>query len=101
MLDDADARVALDAERAVVVALGGGCQMPIGAHATLRGDIVEMTAVVVSPDGARAVRAEANGPRGDAERIGHRVAAELRDGGAGEILEAVERAQARVSGLQP
>jgi hypothetical protein len=32
-IDDPASRAALDAERAVVTRLGGGCQMPIGAHA--------------------------------------------------------------------
>ena len=39
---------ALDAERAVVTRLGGGCQMPIGAYATVEGETMTLAAVVMS-----------------------------------------------------
>src|SRR5262249_1203942 len=62
-IDDPEARLALDAERAVVEALGGGCQTPIGALATSQpGDAIEVIATVVAPDGSRALRAQARGP---------------------------------------
>ena len=35
-LDHAEARAAVEAERALLATLGGGCQVPVGAHATLR-----------------------------------------------------------------
>jgi len=85
--DDAATRAALEAERALVAALGGGCQTPIGALATpLAEDTIELVAVVVALDGSRAVRGTAQGPRREAAAIGARVAAQLIDGGASEIL---------------
>jgi len=85
--DDPAARAALEAERALVAALGGGCQTPIGALATpLAEDTIELVAVVVALDGSRAVRGAAQGPRREAAAIGARVAAQLIDGGASEIL---------------
>src|SRR5204862_868777 len=54
-INDAGARAALDAERAVVTNLGGGCQMPIGAHAQITEDGMSLVAVVLSLDGARAI----------------------------------------------
>src|SRR5206468_6804051 len=60
---DAAAGAALAAERALVVALGGGCQTPIGALASPAGDgALELVALVVALDGSRALRAEARGP---------------------------------------
>ncbi|MBI4265761.1 MAG: hydroxymethylbilane synthase [Acidobacteria bacterium] len=100
-IDDPPAAAALAAERAVVVRLGGGCQMPIGAHATVLGDTLTLTAIVVSLDGARAARAEAQGPPAEAERIGEAAAERLLSAGAGDILADVERARAAVEGLQP
>jgi len=100
-IDDPAASAALTAERAVVTRLGGGCQMPIGAHATAAGDRLSLTAIVVSLDGARAVRAEAAGPMADAWRVGARAAERLLTGGAADILSEVERARAAVEGLQP
>jgi len=66
---DADALDALQAERAVVAALGGGCQMPIGAHATISGDRITLAGVVIAPDGSRAARAVADGARSGAAAL--------------------------------
>src|SRR5262249_7661348 len=82
-IGDADELAALHAERAVVAALGGGCQMPIGAHAAVSGDRITLTGVVIAPDGSRAARAAVEGPRTDADAIGHRLAEQLLAGGAG------------------
>jgi hydroxymethylbilane synthase len=85
--DDPAAAVALEAERALVAALGGGCQTPIGALASpLDEDIIELVAVVVALDGSRVVRGIARGPRREAAAIGACVAAQLIAGGANEIL---------------
>ena len=93
--------MALRAERAVVTRLGGGCQMPIGALADVSGHDVRVRGVVVSPDGARMVRASASGPVADAEHVGNRVAEDLLREGAGDILADVQRAHAAVEGIQP
>ena len=84
--DDAAAR-ALHAERAVVTALGGGCQMPIGAIAVPVGDTqLEMHAVVASLDGSRIIRCKTMGARSDASALGRQVAQELLQQGAADIL---------------
>jgi hydroxymethylbilane synthase len=91
---DAAAAAALDAERAVVEALGGGCQTPVGALATpgARGEagdgVLELVACVVSLDGSRVVRGYERAPMQDAKRLGARVGAQLMNDGAGEILAA-------------
>ena len=86
-VDDPSAGAALEAERALVAALGGGCQTPIGALASpLDLDTIELVAVVVALDGSRVVRGTARGPRREAAAIGARVAAQLIAGGANEIL---------------
>jgi hydroxymethylbilane synthase len=100
-IDEPAAAVALRAERAVVTRLGGGCQMPIGAHAEISGGSVTLTSIVVSPDGARAARASASGGIEQAEAIGIAVANRLLDEGAGDILADVQRTQAAVEGIQP
>ena len=100
-IDDRDAAASLLAERAVVRRLGGGCQMPIGAYAGQADGRLDLSAVVISLDGARAVRAEASGPADAAEALGGTVAERLLAEGAGEILADVERAQGAVEGIQP
>jgi len=100
-IDDARARAALDAERAVVVKLGGGCQMPIGAHAAVDGSSLTLTAIVLSLDGARAIRAESRGAASDATGAGTAVAQDLLSRGAAAILDEVQRVHAAVEGIQP
>jgi hydroxymethylbilane synthase len=101
-IDDPAAAAALSAERALVDALGGGCQTPIGALATpLDGDRMEMIAVVVALDGSKAVRGRGDAPRAEAAALGVRIGAQLIAGGADEILADVKSAHGAVEGIQP
>ena len=100
-INDPLSAAALAAERMVVLRLGGGCQMPIGACATATEAGLSLTTIVLSLDGTRAVRADATGAMSEAEAIGARAAERLLERGAGEILEEVERTRAVVEGLQP
>jgi len=84
---------AVEAERALVAALGGGCQTPIGAIAIAEGDELDLRAVVVSLDGHRAVRARDRGPATQAAALGARLAERLVAEGADAILEEVRRMQ--------
>lgn len=88
-LDDPQTRAAVTAERAVLGALGGGCQVPIGAYATVKNGRLHMVAVVASPDGSDMVRGETNGSVTDAARLGSALGADLLDRGARKILDAV------------
>jgi hydroxymethylbilane synthase len=81
--------VAAAAERAFLGRLGGGCQVPLGAHATVGGGEVALRAFVGTPDGARALRDERRGPEGSAAEVGRALAESLLDRGAGEILAAL------------
>jgi hydroxymethylbilane synthase len=89
LLDHAETHAAVTAERGVLSALGGGCQVPIGAHATVADGRVRLLAIVVSPDGAALVRAQGEGAVDQAAELGRRVGAELLERGARGILEAV------------
>ena len=85
--DDPAAGAVLTAERAVVETLGGGCQTPVGALATLvDDDMIELVAAVIALDGSRAVRERGIGPRAEAAALGARVGAALLAQGADEIL---------------
>ena len=88
-LDHAATHAAVAAERGVLGALGGGCQVPIGAHARVMGDTIQLLAIVASPDGAKIIRAESTGPVSDAAGQGRRLGADLLSRGAAKILEAV------------
>src|SRR5438105_4175481 len=69
LLDHAETRAAVTAERALLSALGGGCQVPIGAHAAVAAGRVHLVAVVASPDGATLVRALGELAVGDAAEL--------------------------------
>jgi hydroxymethylbilane synthase len=92
-ISDEDAAAALDAERAVVETLGGGCQTPIGALAVrVDSATLELVGAVASLDGRRVIRARARAGHTDATELGMRVGHELVAKGANEILAEV-RAQ--------
>jgi hydroxymethylbilane synthase len=86
------ARDALTAERALVEALGGGCQTPIGALASpAAGDTIELVAVVIALDGSRVVRGHGQAARSGAAALGAAVGAQLITDGAGDILAEAQR----------
>ena len=86
-LDDANARAAVEAERALLTALGGGCQVPIGAHARVAGAGIHLIAMVASPEGTRLIRGEITGT--NAAEAGAELGARLLAQGAREILTSV------------
>ena len=85
-LNDPDARTALAAEQAVVAALGGGCQLPLGVFAELRRNDLAIRAVAASLDGSRIVHGEAAGNSAAAIETGTRLAQDLASRGAMELL---------------
>ena len=95
-LDERDARLAASAERALLRRLEGGCQVPLGALATVRGDTLTLMASVCALDGSRhlAARAESPAAREEAEALGVRVAEELLARGAGELMASERQARA-------
>ncbi|MBI5700494.1 hydroxymethylbilane synthase [Candidatus Saganbacteria bacterium] len=78
------------AERALLFALGGGCQVPIGAFAVVRGNKIILDGVVAKTDGKKVIRAKLSGPKNDPEKIGTRLAAKLIKMGANKILGTCE-----------
>jgi hydroxymethylbilane synthase len=85
-LNDATSRSALAAEQAVVAALGGGCQLPLGVFADIRNGEIHVRAVAASLDGSRIVHAHATGAEAEAAETGTRVAQDLASRGALELL---------------
>ncbi|HEX4605929.1 MAG TPA: hydroxymethylbilane synthase [Candidatus Angelobacter sp.] len=86
-LNDADTRAAIECERALLGALGGGCQVPIGAYAEKRGGRLYLRAIVGRPDGSLVLREQADGD--NAEKLGREVARTLLGRGGDKILTQV------------
>jgi hydroxymethylbilane synthase len=90
-LDDAETRTAILAERALLAALQGGCQVPLGAWARIeRGELL-LDACVCSVDGAQYVKQRATAPPEQAAQLGEHMARLLIEAGAQSILEEVSR----------
>src|SRR5271168_3855645 len=90
-LDDLETRTAIIAERALLSALQGGCQVPLGAWARIeRGELV-MDAVVCSVDSTQHVRRRLTAPKDQAAQLGQQMGQVLIENGAKEILEEVNR----------
>ncbi|MGZ4124794.1 MAG: hydroxymethylbilane synthase [Actinomycetota bacterium] len=83
-LDHRDSRIALEAERRLTAMLGGGCALPLGAHASIDAGRVRLIGLVASPDGGQMIRTTAEAS--SALEAAERAAEDLRSQGAEEIL---------------
>ena len=86
-LSDDKTTACVTAERAVSYALGGSCQVPLAAHATLVGDTLNIQALVASTDGTQILRAHTQGDVKDAKILGLQVAQQLKDNGGQALVE--------------
>jgi len=95
-LDEPESRLAASAERALLRHLEGGCQVPLGALATVQGGRLTLMARVCALDGTRhlSARSEAVAEPAEAEVLGVRVAEELLASGAGELMQQERAARA-------
>jgi hydroxymethylbilane synthase len=93
-LDDATSRAAVGAERALLAMLEAGCSAPVGALADVSTgddgpDEIYLRAIVVALDGTRSLRLSITGPVIDAPALGRRLARDLLDAGAAELMDGV------------
>jgi hydroxymethylbilane synthase len=86
LLDDQPTRMACEAERALLRSLGGGCLVPIAAHATVTGARLRVEGLVAGPGGERILRDSVEDDAAQAVRAGEVLAARLREQGADELL---------------
>ena len=86
-MDDPQTRIAVSAERALLAALGGGCQVPLGAYAVLEGERLSLLGVVVSQDGKQTVRVALTGASNAPEALGQAAATQLLEQGAKDLMK--------------
>jgi hydroxymethylbilane synthase len=86
-LDHRETHVAVRAERAMLRRLGGGCQVPIAALATVEQPGIALRGLIAATDGTAVVRGEARGPMGEPEDVGIALAEDLLDRGGRGILQ--------------
>jgi hydroxymethylbilane synthase len=88
-MNDASAWAAFEAERTLVAALGGGCQLPLGGIAIQDGGELHLQAIVTSLDGTRVLRRDGRASFARPAELGRRVADDLAKAGAIGILDEV------------
>jgi hydroxymethylbilane synthase len=87
ILNDAATRTAMDAERAFAGRLGGSCQSPIAAYATLHQNRLTLDGLVAEPDGSRLMRDSITGNAENPWSLGEQLADRVLAAGAGALLE--------------
>lgn len=91
VLNDAATRSAVEAERALLRGIGGGCLTPIGAYASYENGALKLRGVVVDPASHEVIRSEVEGAGDSPEDMGTQLAENLFSLGAGRVIEAVGR----------
>ena len=90
-IEHGPSRRAVDSERAYLAELGGGCDLPVGAHAQVIDGAIRMTAVLATLDGRIVIRSTREGD--DPEELGRSAASEILDDCGGTwLLEGASRA---------
>jgi len=88
-LEHRPTRTAVTAERALLERLEGGCQVPIAAHATVKGDTLIMDGLIASVDGRQLIRDTIQGPASEAQGLGKQLAEKLLAQGGNVILNEI------------
>ena len=91
-IEDPRARAEVDAERAMLGALGAGCSLPVGVKVWWEGESLALLAQVTALDGSERIVSTARGSGSEAEAVGFACAAELRRLGGVKLLESSYRA---------
>jgi hydroxymethylbilane synthase len=86
-MDHKPTRLACEAERAFLKRLGGGCLVPIAAHAQIEGGLLRLIGLVTNPNGSETVRGEVHGELNNPGVLGQLLADDLLSRGADRILE--------------
>ena len=88
-LDHRPTKVTVQAERAFLLRLEGGCQVPIAGYCTVENDLLTLTGLVASVDGKEVIQKTATGPSDQPELLGRNLAEEILAMGGRAILEEV------------
>lgn len=90
-INDPETRIAVEAERALLARLQGGCQVPIGAYAQIQGDEVHLEAIICSVDGKTTIQDKQSGPVDQAVKIGDSLAQAMLEKGGVSILNEIRQ----------
>ncbi len=85
-LHDEKTALATAAERAFLALIGGGCQVPVGVHASLIGEKIILTALIASLDGKKAIKRKTEGAALCGKELAEKLAEEMLSAGGRDIL---------------
>lgn len=88
-LHDPETAATVTAERAFLLRLEGGCQVPIGGHAVLTGGTITLTGLIASMDGKNILREQQSAPLEKAQQLGSELGQSLLDQGGKHILDEI------------
>lgn len=91
LIDDTDARYEVEAERAFLKVLEGGCQVPVGSLARVAGPYIALQGLIASVDGQQVYRGQIQGIKVEGEQLGRDLARQLLARGGAEVLEDIRR----------
>ena len=77
-IDDRETRAAVSCERGFLATLDGSCRTPIAGYATVEGDHLSFSGMILTPDGSRFHEIEASGPAANAAALGEEAGAAIR-----------------------
>jgi len=83
-ISDIDTTKSVRAERAFLLALGGGCSIPVGAYAEIKEGVIVMQGLVAATDGTQVIKVDGQGEEPDV--LGKQLAKQALAQGAGEVL---------------
>jgi len=89
-LNHPETRWAVEAERAYLTEVEGGCQIPIGVYGYIKEELLTLEAVILSLDGTREIRQTISGAPSEAKLLGQTLAQDMLSAGGREILQELE-----------
>ena len=90
-LDDRNTRIAAETERRILAAMHGGCSIPLGVHTLIEGDMITLSATISDFESPACIKRSGSSAIADAASLAEKLADELLNAGAREILEKVRR----------
>jgi hydroxymethylbilane synthase len=92
-LDDKKSRIAVEAERAILSSMHGGCSIPLGVYSQISGDNITIDAVISDVEGVKYIKRSITGHINQANVFAENLAQELLNAGGREILDQIRNSR--------
>ena len=92
-LDDKKSRIAVEAERAILSSMHGGCSIPLGVYSQIFGDNITIDAVISDAEGVKYIKRSITGHINQANVFAEKLAQELLTAGGREILDQIRNSR--------